>query len=90
MEGIPLRLLTSIESTEKKWRSPVRNINVGDLVLVNDDTTLHRHCWSLVRVVRVMPNRFGRVHHVVVRKGPFAKGEFERDIRKLCLLETST
>ena len=89
MERISPRLLAPIDTTGKMVIPLCGILRVGDLVLVNDDTTFHCHCWPLVRVVHVMPDRFGGVRRVVVRKGPSAKSEFEKNIRKLCLFDAS-
>ena len=68
----------------------MQNVKVGDLVLVNDGTTLGHHCWPFAQVIHIIPDCFGWVWQIVVRKESPAEGEFERDICKLCILGGAT
>ena len=87
----------------KKWNTLRRNLEVGDLVLLADET-FPRGKWPLGRVVEVMPSRDGLVRTVRVktsctvatrakrqRKGEPLGGEsttvLTRPVTKLCLLE---
>ena len=87
----------------KKWNTLRRNLEVGDLVLLGDES-FPRGKWPLVRVVEVMPSRDGLVRTVRVktsctvatgakrqRKGEPLGGEsttlLTRPVTKLCLLE---
>ena len=83
------RLYLPLLNRRRKWLSSERNLQVGDLVLVNDNSQLRRHCWPLARVVRVLPDHYDLVHSVVIRWGFPVAREYELDIRKLCLLEAS-
>ena len=67
-----------------KWRSFRRNLTVGDIVLVVDDSS-PRCLWPLGRVLEVFPNKHDgcvRVARVKTKSGPLL-----RPINKLCLLE---
>jgi hypothetical protein len=67
----------------EKWRRQLRNIEVGDLVLLAEDG-LKRGQWPLGRVTEVYPGSDGEVHSVSVKT---ATTELHRPIAKLCLLE---
>ena len=87
----------------KKWNTLRRNLEVGDLVLLADES-FPRGKWPLGRVVEVMPSRDGLVRTVRVktsctvatrakrqRKGELPSGEsmtvLTRPVTKLCFLE---
>ena len=87
----------------KKWNTLRRNLEVGDLVLLADES-FPRGKWPLGRVVEVMPSRDGLVRTVRVktsctvatrakrqRKGELLSGEsmtvLTRPVTKLCFLE---
>ena len=68
----------------QKWLYPKRNLAVGDLVLIVDES-LPRGRWPLGLVEEVFPDAKGNVRRVVVRTAGAKR--FRRDVRKLCLLE---
>ena len=87
----------------RKWNALERNLEVGDLVLLVDES-FSRGKWPLGRVVEVVPSRDGLVRTVRVktsctvatrakrqRKGEPLSGEsttvLTRPVTKLCLLE---
>ena len=67
-----------------KWTKTVRNITVGDLVLVVDDTP--RGVWKLGRVSSVFP---GKDNVKRVAEVKTSAGNLVRPVSKLCLLEES-
>lgn len=65
-----------------KWKNPVENIKVGDIVLVKHET-LARTKWPIARVVQTMPGKDGLVRSVqLLLNGSLIK----RPIQKLCIL----
>ena len=87
----------------KKWNTPRTNLEVGDLVLLADES-FPRGKWPLGRIVEVMPSRDGLVRTVKVKTSCTVatrakrqrKGEpvnrdgttvLTRPVTKLCLLE---
>ena len=68
----------------QKWRNPVKNIEVGDVVLIVDDNA-PRHVWHLGRVTETCPAPDGLVRSakVVTRTATLT-----RPVHKLCLLES--
>ena len=81
-----------------KWTHPRRNLTVGDVVIVKEDT-LPRNCWQLARVSKTYPSKDGHVRSVQVvlgdaalpsdgkRKGPVRR--LDRPANKLVLLVPS-
>ena len=67
----------------KKWKSPTRNLAIGDVVMEHDKN-LPRGQWSTGRVVAVHPGADLLVRAVDVQ---FKNGIFLRGIQNLCLLE---
>ena len=67
-----------------KWRSFRRNLSVGDIVLVVDDSS-PRCLWPLGRVLEVFPNKHDGC--VRVERLKTKSGSLLRPINKLCLLE---
>jgi hypothetical protein len=63
-----------------KWSKEVRNVNIGDLVLLVDDN-LPRGAWELARVVDVYPGDDGRVRTALV------KTPRTTYVRPVCVLE---
>ena len=74
--------LPSLETRQRRTQL-VRNLKVGDLVLVRDES-LPRGVWPKARVIKIFPGKDGAVRSVLV-KTSFAT--YSRDVRKLCLLE---
>ena len=67
----------------QKWFDKTKNIKIGDLVLVVDEST-HRSQWPLGLVQDVHSGSDGIVREVMVHT---THGSLRRDIRKICLLE---
>ena len=72
----------SLLQRRQKWRAALRDIRVGDLVLIKDQT-LFVHFWPMARVIQVHPGKDG---HVRVDTLHTPKGEFTRPVVKLVLL----
>ena len=70
----------------QKWQRPRRNAEVGDLVLLVDES-LPRGRWRMGRIIKVVSGRDGLVRTVEVKTG--ASTSLVRPIQKLCLLEES-
>ena len=68
--------------SRQKWHYKRRNFEVGDVVLLTDDS-IPRAQWSLGRVSTVYPDRHGIVRTVVVKT---RGSELTRPIHKLCLI----
>ena len=77
--------LTSLNKFNK-WHYPTRNFQVGDVVVLREDT-LAPTKWPLARVTQVHCGRDGLVR-VVTIKTP--KGTYKRPVTKLALLLSST
>ncbi|XP_077967683.1 uncharacterized protein LOC144421945 [Styela clava] len=67
----------------QKWHTTQRNLEVGDLVLMFDDSSPRSH-WPKAIVDETYPDKHGIVRRVKVRT---ANSTYVRDVRKLCLLE---
>lgn len=68
----------------QKWSKPQRNFEVGDIVLVVDEST-SRSLWPLGRVVDVLRNsKDGYVRRVLIRTKSTV---LQRPISKIVLLE---
>ena len=70
----------------QKWQRPRRNAEVGDLVLLVDES-LPRGRWRMGRIIKVVSGRDGLVRTVEVKTG--ASTSLVRPIQKLCLLDES-
>lgn len=70
-------------AARKKWRTPQRNLAVGDYVM-ETGSEIKRGQWSTGRVVQVYPGADGLVRAVDVK---LEGGVFRRGISRLCLLE---
>ena len=78
-----------------KWNRPRRNLSIGDIVIVKEDT-LPRNCWQLARVSKTYSSEDGYIHSVQVdlgdaalpadgkRKGPVRR--LDHPVNKLVLL----
>ena len=51
--------------TRQKWTTPMKNIEVGDIVILKDDS-VPRNCWKLARVETTYPDADGYVRKVKV------------------------
>jgi len=65
-----------------KWNHPSRNITVGDLVILKDDSPLPTS-WPLARVIGVHPGGDGFVRVATVKT---ISGTYTRPVTKLALL----
>ena len=65
-----------------KWRYPQRNIAVGDIVLIREDSPLPTK-WPLARVTRVFPGKDDLVRVATIKT---ATGFYTRPVSKLALL----
>ncbi|XP_045028164.1 uncharacterized protein LOC123471199 [Daphnia magna] len=70
----------------KKWKSPLPNFKVGDVVL-EIDKSLRRGQWNIGRIAKVFPGPDGLVRVVDVQ---LERGLFRRGIDTLALLEVSS
>ena len=73
--------------SRQKWNFPKRNFQVGDAVLVRDDSM--RNKWPMAKVAMTYPDKKGLVRGVQLQLGK-SSGEkraiFERPVNKLVLL----
>ena len=67
-----------------RWRKKVRNIEVGELVLIRDDDHLKRGKWPLARITKVMPGRDNIVRVVELKT---KDGTYTRPVSSLYQLE---
>jgi hypothetical protein len=74
--------LPTLQETQK-WLKRMPNFSVGDLVLMVDKD-VSRGQWPKGLVEQVFPDTDGVVRRVMIRT---ADGVYQRDVRKLCLLE---
>ena len=65
-----------------KWNSPKRNLAVGDVILVKDDTC-PRNVWPMGRVIRTEPDKNGLVRTVHLKT---QTSELRRPVDKVVLL----
>ena len=68
----------------QKWNEAKPNLNVGDVVIIQDDR-LPRSCWPLGRVVETFVGKDGLVRSVSVKS---QSSVLIRPVHKLCLLES--
>ncbi|XP_068756492.1 uncharacterized protein [Montipora capricornis] len=76
--------LTSLQQ-RSKWNKPRKNLAVGDIVMVKDDS-LSRNCWQLARVSQANISNDGHVRTVQVTVGDpslSAKGQRNRPVKLL-------
>ena len=94
--GSALEYLQHLQ-TRAKWRSPSRNVAVGDVVVLKEETPL-RNQWILARVIQACPSSDGLVRRVILQLGaPLdAKGKpvsaatiLERPVTKVVVLVES-
>jgi hypothetical protein len=69
-----------------KWPHYSRNISVGDIVILRDNTLFPTH-WPLARVVKIHPGKDKLVRVITVKT---AKGSYKRPITKVVLLVPSS
>ena len=77
--------LTSLNKFSK-WHHPTRNLQVGDVVIIREDTLVPTK-WPLARVSQVHCGQDGLVRVATVKT---AKGTYKRPVTKLALLLSST
>ena len=71
----------------QKWLKPRRNLTVGDVVLIVDNTTT-RNSWSMGRIISVLKDKKGLVRIASVQT---KTSTLQRPVDKLCvLLEADT
>ena len=81
------RLYLSTLQQRQKWHTPARNLKIGDLVLMVEPKLARGH-WLKAMVTQTFPDKWGVVRKVQVRTAK--KTFFQRDVRKLVLLEETT
>ena len=74
-------LLTLQQRT--KWTKAQRNFQIGDTVLMKDDSTI-RSCWPMGRIISTRPDSRGTVRSVTLKTAH--SSELTRPIHKLVLL----
>ena len=67
----------------QKWLHASRNLRTGDLVLMVDENC-KRGCWPKAIVIETFPDSDNIVRNVRVKT---ATASYDRDVRKLCVLE---
>lgn len=67
----------------QRWIRPKRNLAVGDLVLIMDNTA-PRNSWLMGRVMQTFPDRKGLVRQVKIKTRTSC---LDRPITKVCLLQ---
>ena len=72
-------------TTRNKWTEEVRNLQVGDLVLVVEPN-VSRGMWPTGRVLRTIPGHDGRVRSAELKT---KSGTYVRPVARLCLIEES-
>ena len=77
--------LTSLNKFNK-WRHPTRNLQVGDVVIIREDTLVPTK-WPLARVSQVHCGKDGLVRVATVKT---TKGTYKRPVTKLALLLASS
>ncbi|XP_071088902.1 uncharacterized protein [Haliotis cracherodii] len=77
-----LREYLPLLQERQKWVKLRRNLKIGDIVLIVDNTA-PRNSWSMGKVVKLMPDRKGVVRRVEVKTQTKV---LDRPISKLCLL----
>ena len=77
--------LTSLNKFNK-WHHPTRNLQVGDVVIIREDTLVPTK-WPLARVSQVHRGQDGLVRVVTVKT---EKGTYKRPVTKLALLLSSS
>ena len=70
-------------TARSKWIRSSKNVHVGDMVMVLEDSTL-RGKWSIGRVIKTLPGKDDVVRKVEVKT---KNGQYVRPITKISLLE---
>ncbi|XP_055598224.1 uncharacterized protein LOC129747871 [Uranotaenia lowii] len=73
---------TSQLHQRSKWKQPSSNVQVGQLVLLQQDN-LPVLQWPLGRVEKIFPGNDGRVRAVLVRT---AQGQYKRGVTEISIL----
>ena len=71
--------------SRQKWVKPVKNVQVGDIVLIVEDSS-PRGSWRLGRVTEVHPGKDGLVRSTTIEMGDAClddKGKRARPLTKL-------
>ena len=74
---------TSTLQQRRKWTSTRRNVSVGDVVLIAENSP--RDGWGIARVIETFPDREGLVRRVRLKTAK--RKELERHVNSLVLLE---
>ena len=82
VEGWTREYLPTLQ-LRRKWTEPMRNVEVGDIVILMCDNA-PRNTWPLGRVTETFPGADGLVRSVKLTTGSTI---LTRPIHKLCLLE---
>ena len=69
-----------------KWRSPIRNLRIGDVVLIADKD-LPLNCWKKAVLSKVFPDLGGTVRRAIIHGS--AGRTYEGAVQQLCLLEAA-
>ena len=83
--------LTNLQRTNK-WRHPSRNLQLGDLVLMKDDSSPLSARWPVGRIIEVHPGKDDLVRAATLKtvstqsNGDIKAHTFKRPIAKLCYL----
>ncbi|XP_068756137.1 uncharacterized protein [Montipora capricornis] len=70
----------------QKWLSPHKNLSVGDIVILQDEST-SRNCWKLARVDKVYPSEDGLARKVKVGVGTDILDSRDKRVKLLVYLE---
>lgn len=66
-----------------KWFDKVKNIEVGDLVIICDDTA-PRNVWQRGKIIEVYPSKDGTIRSALVQT---STGKYQRPVHKLSVLD---
>ena len=67
----------------KRWHTEQRNVRVGDVAVLFDDSRAIRGKWTIYRVIEVYPGPDGRVRNVKVKT---AESEYLRPVTKIAVI----
>lgn len=65
-----------------KWKTPQRNLSIGDIVLIKEDNPFTTH-WPLAKVISTFPGQDGKVCVVQVKT---ATSTYKRPTSKIVLI----
>ena len=67
----------------KRWHTERRNVRVGDVAVLADDSRAIKGKWTICRVIEVYPGPDGRVRNVKVKT---AESEYLRPVTKIAVI----